>query len=139
MYTSIELSQTGPIATLTLARPEGAPAGTRGLGLFLVPRTRDDGTRNAYTIHRLKDKLGTRSLATGEVTLHGRPCLLLTYAGNTLAREIADHGPASLDYASRWGEDLLDALGVLEQFLDVCATNLEMTRLVATVVRFASF
>lgn len=56
---------------LTLARPEGAPAGTRGLGLFLVPRTLDDGTRNAYTIERLKDKLGTRSLATGEVTLHG--------------------------------------------------------------------
>jgi acyl-CoA dehydrogenase len=56
---------------LTLARPEGAPAGTRGLGLFLVTRTLDDGTHNAYTIHRLKDKLGTRSLATGEVTLHG--------------------------------------------------------------------
>ena len=56
---------------LTLARPEGAPAGTRGLGLFLVPRTLEDGTRNAYSIHRLKDKLGTRSLATGEVTLNG--------------------------------------------------------------------
>ncbi len=56
---------------LTLARPEGAPAGTRGLGLFLVPETLEDGTRNAYTINCLKDKLGTRSLATGEVTLHG--------------------------------------------------------------------
>lgn len=56
---------------LTLARPEGALPGTRGLGLFLVPRVLDDGTRNAYSIHRLKDKLGTRSLATGEVTLHG--------------------------------------------------------------------
>jgi acyl-CoA dehydrogenase len=56
---------------LTLARPEGAPAGTRGLGLFLVPKTLEDGTRNAYTINRLKDKLGTRSLATGEVTYHG--------------------------------------------------------------------
>jgi acyl-CoA dehydrogenase len=56
---------------LTLARPEGAPAGTRGLGLFLVLKTLDDGTRNAYTINRLKDKLGTRSLATGEVTLNG--------------------------------------------------------------------
>ncbi len=56
---------------LTLARPEGAPAGTRGLGLFLVPETLEDGTRNAYTINRLKDKLGTRSLATGEVTFHG--------------------------------------------------------------------
>jgi acyl-CoA dehydrogenase len=56
---------------LTLARPEGAPSGTRGLGLFLMPRTLEDGTRNTYTINRLKDKLGTRSLATGEVTLHG--------------------------------------------------------------------
>src|SRR5256885_2278580 len=62
---------------LTLARPEGAPAGTRGLGLFLVPRTLDDGTRNAYTINRLKDKLGTRSLATGEVTLHGAQAYLV--------------------------------------------------------------
>ena len=56
---------------LTLARPEGAPGGTRGLGLFLVPKTLEDGTRNAFTINRLKDKLGTRSLATGEVTLNG--------------------------------------------------------------------
>src|SRR2546423_9293579 len=56
---------------LTLARPEGALPGTRGLGLFLVPRLLDDGTHNAYSINRLKDKLGTRSLATGEVTLQG--------------------------------------------------------------------
>ncbi len=62
---------------LTLARPEGAPAGTRGLGLFLVPKTLDDGTHNAYSIHRLKDKLGTRSLATGEVTLHGAQAYLV--------------------------------------------------------------
>jgi acyl-CoA dehydrogenase len=56
---------------LTLARPEGAPGGTRGLGLFLVPKTLEDGSHNAYSINRLKDKLGTRSMATGEVTLHG--------------------------------------------------------------------
>jgi acyl-CoA dehydrogenase len=62
---------------LTLARPEGAPEGTRGLGLFLVPRTLDDGSRNAYSINRLKDKLGTRSLATGEVTLHGARAYLV--------------------------------------------------------------
>jgi len=62
---------------LTLARPEGAPEGTRGLGLFLVPRTLDDGARNAYSINRLKDKLGTRSLATGEVTLHGARAYLV--------------------------------------------------------------
>jgi acyl-CoA dehydrogenase len=56
---------------LTLARPEGAPAGTRGLGMFLVPRRLPDGTRNAWVINRLKDKLGSRSMASGEVTYQG--------------------------------------------------------------------
>jgi hypothetical protein len=56
---------------LTLARPEGAPAGTRGLGLFLVPKRLEDGARNRYRINRLKDKLGTRDMASGEVTLDG--------------------------------------------------------------------
>jgi hypothetical protein len=53
---------------LTLARPDGAPAGTRGLAMFLVPRRLPDGARNAWTINRLKDKFGSRSMATGEVT-----------------------------------------------------------------------
>jgi acyl-CoA dehydrogenase len=56
---------------LTLARPEGAGAGTRGLGMFLVPKHLPDGTKNAWTINRLKDKLGSRSMATGEVTFDG--------------------------------------------------------------------
>jgi acyl-CoA dehydrogenase len=56
---------------LTLARPQGAPAGTRGLGLFLVPKRLEDGRRNHYRINRLKDKLGTRDMASGEVTLDG--------------------------------------------------------------------
>jgi acyl-CoA dehydrogenase len=56
---------------LTLARPEGAPAGTKGLGMFLVPKHLPDGTKNAWTINRLKDKLGSRSMATGEVTYAG--------------------------------------------------------------------
>jgi acyl-CoA dehydrogenase len=62
---------------LTLARPEGAPEGTRGLGLFLVPKVLEDGTPNTYSINRLKDKLGTRSMATGEVTLHGAQAYLV--------------------------------------------------------------
>lgn len=56
---------------LTLARPEGAATGTPGLAMFLVPRVLPDGTRNAWTINRLKDKLGSRSMATGEVTYTG--------------------------------------------------------------------
>jgi acyl-CoA dehydrogenase len=58
------------VATL-LARPDGAPAGTRGLGLFAMPRLLDDGTPNRYRIVRLKDKLGTRSMASGEVAMDG--------------------------------------------------------------------
>jgi alkylation response protein AidB-like acyl-CoA dehydrogenase len=56
---------------LVLARPEGAPAGPRGLGLFLMPRMLDDGTRNTFIIHRLKEKFGTRAMASGEVGLRG--------------------------------------------------------------------
>src|SRR6478672_8592264 len=56
---------------LLLARPEGAPAGTRGLALFALPRRLKDGRRNAYRIVRLKDKLGTRSMASGEILLEG--------------------------------------------------------------------
>jgi len=56
---------------LTLARPEGAPSGTRGLGMFLVPKYLPGGQKNTWTINRLKDKLGSRSMATGEVTYDG--------------------------------------------------------------------
>ena len=54
---------------LTLARPEGAAGGGRGLGLYLVPALDPDGTPNRYRIRRLKEKLGTRGLATGEIEL----------------------------------------------------------------------
>ncbi len=57
--------------TAVLARPEGAGPGTKGLGLFLLPRHLDDGRPNRYRIVRLKDKLGTRSMASGEVVLDG--------------------------------------------------------------------
>lgn len=56
-------------ATVLLARPEGGPEGSQGIGLYLVPRYREDGTRNSYTMRRLKPKLGTRSVPTGEVEL----------------------------------------------------------------------
>jgi alkylation response protein AidB-like acyl-CoA dehydrogenase len=76
-------------AIVLLARPEGAPEGPGGLGLYLVPRELDDGTRNAISIRRLKDKLGTRSVPTGEVEFHGA----LGYA----LRRRTDHGTATSD------------------------------------------
>ncbi len=62
---------------LVLARPEGGSAGTRGLGLFLLPRILPDGTPNRYRVIRLKDKLGTRSMASGEITLNGASAWLV--------------------------------------------------------------
>ena len=54
-----------------LARPEGASDGARGLGLFLMPKTLEDGSRNAYRVVRLKDKLGSRTMASGEIVFEG--------------------------------------------------------------------
>ncbi len=53
------------------ARPDGAPPGSAGLGLYLVPSHLDDGRTNHYRIRRLKDKLGTKGLPTGEIDLLG--------------------------------------------------------------------
>lgn len=52
-------------AFLTLARTDA------GVTCFLVPRWRPDGTRNAFHIMRLKDKLGDRSNASSEIEYHG--------------------------------------------------------------------
>jgi alkylation response protein AidB-like acyl-CoA dehydrogenase len=79
---------------IALARPEGAPDGTRGLACFVVPRYTDvtaaiaagaaspagtappprptsRDTAPGLYIHRLKDKLGTRALPSAEVRLDG--------------------------------------------------------------------
>src|SRR5262245_10537161 len=56
-------------AVLVTARPEGAPDGIRGIRTYLM-LTRDNP---GITIDRLKDKLGVRSMPTGEVTLRNAP------------------------------------------------------------------
>jgi putative acyl-CoA dehydrogenase len=60
---------------LVLAQASG------GLTCFLVPRVLEDGTRNVFRIQRLKDKLGNRSNASGEVEFDG-----------TWARRVGDEG-----------------------------------------------
>ncbi|HEX2622816.1 MAG TPA: acyl-CoA dehydrogenase family protein, partial [Phototrophicaceae bacterium] len=56
---------------LVMARPVGAADGTRGLGAFLIPRTLDNGDEttatNGFYIRRLKEKLGTRTMASAEL------------------------------------------------------------------------
>ena len=46
-----------------------------------MPKHRPDGSRNAYRIVRLKDKLGTRSMASGEITLEGATAYLIGEVG----------------------------------------------------------
>jgi acyl-CoA dehydrogenase len=55
---------------MVLARSENVD-GLKGVSLFLLPRALADGTHNRYRILRLKDKLGTRSMASGEIRLEG--------------------------------------------------------------------
>jgi acyl-CoA dehydrogenase len=74
-------SNPGAALAMVLARIEGAPAGLKGISLFLLPRQRDDGSDNAYRILRLKDKLGTRSMASGEIRLEGAQAFLVGDAG----------------------------------------------------------
>jgi acyl-CoA dehydrogenase len=52
------------------ARFDATREGTRGLAMFLVPARKPDGTRNDFTLRRLKEKLGTRALASAEIDYH---------------------------------------------------------------------
>lgn len=69
-------SNAGAEVAVVAARPEGAPRNVRGLALFLVPRKRENGELN-YFIRRLKDKIATRSVPTGEIELRGSEAWLL--------------------------------------------------------------
>ncbi len=58
------------VATL-LARPEGAQSGSRGTRSVRDAAVTCGRYANRYRIVRLKDKLGTRSMASGEINLEG--------------------------------------------------------------------
>lgn len=69
-------SNAGAELAVVAARPEGAPQNVRGLALYLVPRYRTNGQLN-YFILRLKDKIATRSVPTGEIDLRESEAWLL--------------------------------------------------------------
>lgn len=71
---------------LTLARPEGAPEGSRGLQLFYLEQRQPDGSPNGIRIHRLKDKLGTRALPTAELSLDGTVAVPIGGVGEGVKR-----------------------------------------------------
>src|SRR5450631_2131008 len=86
---------------LLLARPEGAPGGTAGLALCALPRRLKDGRRNAYRIVRLKDKLGTRSMASGEIRLEGAVAYLVGDAGRGLKQMMEQVNLSRLSHGVR--------------------------------------
>jgi len=69
-------SNAGAELAVVAARRRGAAPSVHGLSLFLLPRYRQDGSLN-YFIRRLKDKIGTRSVPTGEVELRDSQAYLL--------------------------------------------------------------
>ena len=85
-------SNVGAELAIVAARPEGAPKTVQVVALFLVPKYRDSRGANPegasatgsqelnYFIRRLKPKIGTRSVPTGEVELRNSEAYLL---GNT--------------------------------------------------------
>jgi 3-(methylthio)propanoyl-CoA dehydrogenase len=60
------------IVHLVLARTPGAPAGTRGISLFLVPKMLPDGSRNDLRCVSIEHKLG----------IHASPTCVMSYGDN---------------------------------------------------------
>lgn len=81
-FTSATTSQ----MALTLARPEGALEGSKGLALYYLELRNSHNQLNNIEIHRLKDKLGTRALPTAELSLQQTPALQLGEAGEGVRR-----------------------------------------------------
>ncbi|HYM46521.1 MAG TPA: acyl-CoA dehydrogenase family protein [Solirubrobacteraceae bacterium] len=87
---------------LVLARADrskiGRPGGdAEGLSCFLLPRVLPDGTRNAFHIERLKDKLGNHSNASSEVELRGAWARMVGEPGRGVPTIIEMVGHTRLD------------------------------------------
>ena len=88
---------------IVLARPEGAPGGSRGLATFIVPRLLPDGSPNGFRIRRLKPKLGTVGVPTAEVVLDGARAWL---AGGRGAATEVDEADGGIGDAARDGKGI---------------------------------
>ncbi|MES2979768.1 MAG: acyl-CoA dehydrogenase family protein [Pseudomonadota bacterium] len=94
-------SHTDAHVALILARPEGAPEGIKGVAMFALPRYLPDGTRNSYRIVRLKDKLGTRSLASCEIVLEGAEAYLVGRADQGIKQMMEQVNMSRLSHGVR--------------------------------------
>lgn len=81
-FTSATTSQ----MAMTLARIEGAPAGSKGLSLFYLELRDHEGRLQNIRVNRLKEKLGTKALPTAELSLEGTPAKLMGGEGGGVKR-----------------------------------------------------
>ena len=62
---------TDNVIHFVLARTPGAPPGTKGISLFLVPKVLEDGTRNTVSAVSLEHKMGIRASPTCVLSYEG--------------------------------------------------------------------
>ncbi len=99
---------------LVLARPEDAPKGWPGVTLFLMPKLKADGTPNQYRISALKDKVCTRSMATGEIQLEGAEAYQIGAVGKGF-QQIAE-----MMQASRMSNSIRSAALMRRAYSETC-------------------
>jgi putative acyl-CoA dehydrogenase len=86
-----------PMSDIFLVLAQTADCDPPALSCFLLPRILPDGSRNAFHIQRLKDKLGNRSNASSEIELHGAWARMVGDPGRGVATIIEMVGHTRLD------------------------------------------
>ena len=82
---------------LVLAQAESSSGEPEGISCFLLPRILPDGTRNAFHLQRLKDKLGNHSNASSEVEFQGAIARMVGEPGRGVPTIIEMVGHTRLD------------------------------------------
>ncbi|HTQ68719.1 MAG TPA: acyl-CoA dehydrogenase family protein [Solirubrobacteraceae bacterium] len=86
-----------PMSDFFLVLAQATDCDPPALSCFLLPRILPDGTRNAFHIQRLKDKLGNHSNASSEIELHGAWARMLGEPGRGVPTIIEMVGHTRLD------------------------------------------
>ncbi|HRI71796.1 MAG TPA: protein kinase, partial [Polyangium sp.] len=132
-----DLEVLGPLGTGATARVFKVRHPREGLVALKVPLSEAQDDRiaaEAEVLEKLRRIPGVDRVAhfIEKREIAGRTCLLVQLAGDrTLAEELRTEGTLSLDYARRWGDDLLTALRSLEeagiQHRDIKPANIGLT------------
>ncbi|MBA2543579.1 MAG: acyl-CoA dehydrogenase [Deltaproteobacteria bacterium] len=74
------------IVHMVLARTPDAPAGTKGLSLFIVPKIRPDGTPNDVAVAGIEHKMGIKANATAQLVFGDNGNCIGELVGTTESR-----------------------------------------------------